>query len=109
MDQIKEFIKLVETEKFEEAHEVLENDWLVFKKEGQKEKSLFYKGLINGATSIALIRRKRSLRAKTITWNAFLKYKKYISVISENKRYFYYEAINIIESKHFKYSQLYTI
>jgi hypothetical protein len=104
MSNIKKFIKLIEDEKFEEAHEALEEDWLKFKKQGLKERALFLKGLINGATSIALIIRKRSQRAKTITWDAFLKYKDLVEIEEESQKSIFFEAINILETKHKKYS-----
>lgn len=103
MRSIEKFIDLLEKEQFEEAHEALEPDWLEFKKNGQKEKALFYKGLINGATSIALIIRKRSERAKTITWEAFLKYQNYIDVVDSNEKAFYEKAISLIIEKRIKY------
>lgn len=103
MSYIKEFISLVSNEKFEQAHEVLEDYWLEFKKSGQKEKALFYKGLINGATSIALIRRNRSQRAKDITWNAFLKYETFIEKMDQSNYGLYNEAINIIKTKREKF------
>ncbi|MEA3354487.1 MAG: DUF309 domain-containing protein [Campylobacterota bacterium] len=103
MSPIEQFISLVEDEQFEEAHEVLETDWIRFKKEGKREYALFYKGLINGATSIALIRRDRSQRARDITWGAFMKYREYIeySCVSNKDRYL--EAIELIEVKRDKY------
>jgi hypothetical protein len=103
MSSIEKFINLLLEEDFKEAHEVLEADWLEFKRQGLKEKASFYKGLINGATSIALIRLNRSQRAKQITWEAFLKYKGFIDIIEKEKRPKYIEAINILESKRNEY------
>ncbi len=103
MSSIEKFIDLLHEEDFKEAHEVLEADWLEFKKQGLKQKAFFYKGLINGATSIALIQLNRSQRAKEITWNAFLKHKKHIDIIEKEKRHKYLEAINILESKRNEY------
>lgn len=103
MSYIKEFIALVQNEQFEQAHEILEDYWLEYKKSGQKEKALFYKGLINGATSIELIRRNRSQRAKDITWNAFLKYQVFLKNMDKNKQSQYEEAIALIYKKHKKF------
>lgn len=103
MSNIEKFILLVSNEEFEKAHEVLEHDWLEFKKQGLREKALFYKGLINGATSIALIRLNRSQRAKDITWNAFLKYKSYFEIIEKDKQKYFLDALKIIEDKRNKY------
>ena len=99
MKNLKEFINLVENEEFIEAHEVLEHDWLNFKKTGELEKAKLYKGLINGATSIALYKMNRSKRAVDITWGAFTKYKPLVSHIpKENEKYFL-DAISLIERK----------
>ncbi|MEA3288968.1 MAG: DUF309 domain-containing protein [Campylobacterota bacterium] len=103
MKPIDQFITLVEDEKFEEAHEVLEHDWIRFKKEDKKEYALFYKGLINGATSIALIRRGRSQRARDVTWGAFMRYREYIGYSCVSNRDRYVEAIELIEVKRDKF------
>jgi guanylate kinase len=100
MTNIEKFINLIQNDKFVEAHEVLEDDWLYFKKTSQKDKALFYKGLINGATSIALIIKKRSLRARTITWDAFLKYKDLIDILELENKETYNKVIKLIEQKH---------
>lgn len=105
MKPIEEFIKLVENEKFEEAHEVLEEKWLLFKKEALMEKALFYKGLINGATAIALILRNRSQRAKTITWEAFLKYSHLYEIMPKENHSDYKYAISLLHEKHKYYSK----
>ncbi|MEA3383926.1 MAG: DUF309 domain-containing protein [Campylobacterota bacterium] len=99
MQNIIKFKDLVESNHFIEAHEVLEDDWLKFKKAGELDKAKLYKGLINGATSIALYKMNRSKRAVDITWGAFIKYKSLSSFIEEDKKRYVLEAISLIESK----------
>lgn len=103
MSNIKEFINLIIEEKFAKAHEVLEDTWIKCKKEGHREKALFYKALINGATSIELIKRKRSQRAKDITWNAFLKYEELIENLDLEKKEDYISAVALIKDKREKF------
>ena len=100
MKNIIKFKDLVESGHFLEAHEVLEDDWLRFKKIGEQDKAKLYKGLINGATSIALFKMNRSKRAVNITWGAFLKYKKLVSIISNNNRDIFFDVIKLLEDKY---------
>ena len=51
---IDRFIFAIENGYFVEAHELLEDDWNMYKKQGQTKKALMLKGLINGATALAL-------------------------------------------------------
>ena len=59
---IDRFLFAIENDYFVEAHELLEDDWNLYKKQGQKEKALVLKGLINGATSLALFFIKKNYR-----------------------------------------------
>lgn len=100
MEHIKKFKELIENDKFVEAHEILEPFWMQYKKDGDKQKASFYKSLINGPTSIALILKNRSVRAKTLTWNAFNRYQENIGIFSSNEQEIFYDVIKLIEQKH---------
>ena len=100
MEHIKKFKELIEKEQFVKAHEILEPFWLEYKKIGDKQKASFYKALINGPTSIALILKNRSTRAKTITWEAFKRYEGQIDTFSKNEKELFLEVIKLIEQKH---------
>ena len=71
---IDRFLFAIENGYFVEAHELLEDDWNVYKKQGQKEKALVLKGLINGATALALFFIKKKPERYNKVWPAFLKY-----------------------------------
>ncbi len=79
----------------------MEDDWKIYKKcDEKKDEALILKGLINGATSLALYRLNRSQRAKDVTWNAFLKYGKLIEKIDSKFKEKYKEAQKLLNSKY---------
>lgn len=93
---------------FVEAHEVLEEDWRVLKKEGRKEEAKFLQTLINGATAIALWIKNRpepSLRV----WDFFQRNKHLISTINESQREKYIFAIKLLEYKFITYTKKETL
>ena len=93
---IDRFLFAIENDYFVEAHELLEDDWNLYKKQGQKEKALVLKGLINGATALALFFIKKKPEGSKKVWSAFLKYIPLLDHIElENKEKFY-EAKNIL-------------
>jgi hypothetical protein len=93
---IDRFIFAIENGYFVEAHELLEDDWNLYKKQGQKEKALVLKGLINGATALALYFIKKRPLSYEKVWPAFLKYIPLLDEIElENKEKFY-EAKEIL-------------
>lgn len=100
MEHIKKFKELIIKDKFVEAHEILEPFWLEYKKCNNHKKASFYKSLINGPTSIALILKKRSQRAQNITWEAFKRYENQIDIFSKNEKEQFLDVINLIEQKH---------
>ena len=59
---IDRFIFAVENGYYVEAHELLEDDWNFYKKQGELNKALVLKGLINGATALALYHIKKDQR-----------------------------------------------
>jgi hypothetical protein len=65
------FVQLIETEKFGDAHEFLEKDWLK-KRESREGKIL--KGFINGATALELRRLGRKNESEERVWKTFDKF-----------------------------------
>ena len=99
--QIDLFIEMVKSEEFIEAHEVLEVSWKELKKVDQTEANI-QKGLINGATAIALKKKGRDRGAYQV-WDT---YKKYQPLIKETKSPYkkkYEESENILEKMYQKY------
>ncbi|MDY0053001.1 MAG: DUF309 domain-containing protein [Aliarcobacter sp.] len=93
---IDRFLFAIENGYFLEAHELLEDDWNLYKKQGQKEKALVLKGLINGATALALFFIKKKPEGYKKVWPAFLKYIPLLNDIElENKEKFH-EAKTIL-------------
>ncbi len=88
---IDRFIYAVENDFFVEAHELLEDDWNMYKKMGEKNKALVLKGLINGATALALYFEKKRPAGYEKVWPVFHKYLPLLNEISlDNKDRFYY-------------------
>jgi len=77
-----EFLDAIKNDSFVQAHEILEHDWKEIKKV-DKQKGLFLKGLINGATALALIQKGKIDGAKRI-WEAYLKYKVYQNLFEDD-------------------------
>jgi hypothetical protein len=102
---IQKFLHLVEKNNFLEAHEVLEDNWHTYKKTPHlKDESFLIKGLINGATALALQQLQRESSAHKV-WNTFKKYEPLIETISSEHIQDYQEAINLLN---LKYQQLFT-
>ena len=95
---IDKFIYAIEQGYYVEAHELLEDDWNLYKKQGQREKALVLKGLINGATALALYHVKKRPAGHAKVWPAFLKYIPLLDNIDlENKDRFYFAKNLLIE------------
>ncbi len=95
---IDRFIFALENGYFVEAHELLEDDWNLYKKQGEKEKALVLKGLINGATALALYHIKKRPEGYQKVWLAFLKYIPLLDNIElENKQKFYFAKETLIK------------
>jgi len=95
---IDEFLRMIEENDFVEAHEVLEDEWKIFKKEEKRLEAKFVQALINGATSIALWIKKRpepSLRV----WEVFQRNKHLINEISLENKDKYLNATILLEMK----------
>lgn len=98
---IDKFIFAVENGYYVEAHELLEDDWNFYKKHGELNKALVLKGLINGATALALFHvKKRPLSYKKV-WPAFEKYVPLLDVVDfeEKEKYYKVKDLLIVLSK----------
>lgn len=101
---IDRFIFAVENEYYAEAHELLEDDWRDLKKSGQLEKSQVLKGLINGATALALYHKKKKPEGFKKVWPVFEKYIPLLEKIDfeEKEKYYYIKDLLIKLSKEVK-------
>jgi len=93
------FIFAIENGYFVEAHELLEDDWNLYKKQGQKNKALVLKGLINGATALALYHIKKRPAGYQKVWPVFLKYLPLLDDIEIEDKNKFYEAKNLLIEK----------
>jgi len=87
MDCLDRFIKAIEDDRFIEAHEILEESWKELKKSDITEAN-YQKGLINGATAIALYKKGKKKQAVRV-WETFEKYRGLIedSNFADTERY----------------------
>lgn len=95
---IDRFIFAVENRYYVEAHELLEDDWNEYKKQGQREKALVLKGLINGATALALYHIKKKPHGHKKVWPAFEKYIPLLDEVDFEEKEKYYFAKNLLIS-----------
>lgn len=96
---IDRFIFAVENGYFVEAHELLEDDWNLYKKQGEKNKALVLKGLINGATALALYHIKKRPDGYKKVWPVFLKYIPLLNEIELEDKEKFYEAKDLLIQK----------
>ncbi len=101
MQNIDKFINAISNDKFIEAHEVLEESWKKLKKVEKNEANI-QKGLINGATAIALKIKGRD-KGAFLVWNTFEKYRGLIDVSDSTLSKKYKEAEKILDKKYKKY------
>ena len=93
---IDRFLYAIENDYFVEAHELLEDDWNLYKKQGQKNKALMLKGLINGATALALFFIKKRPASYEKVWPAFLKYIPLLDELEIEDKDKFYKAKEIL-------------
>ncbi len=98
---IDKFIANIENEKFVKAHEVLEESWKELKKKDKEEANL-QKGLINGATAIAL-KIKGKEKGAYMVWETYLKYKPLVNSVTSNLSKKYKIAEKLLDEKYQKY------
>lgn len=102
MQELELFMRVVAEEDFVQAHEVLEDKWREWKKiPHQKEESFILKGLINGATALALKRLGRDESA-LVVWETFLKYQPLIETLKSPLTPEYKAAEALLEAKYKK-------
>lgn len=95
---IDRFIFAIENGYYVEAHELLEDDWNMYKKQGEREKALVLKGLINGATALALYHIKKRPLGFDKVWPAFIKYIPLLDEVNFEEKDKYYKAKKILLS-----------
>ncbi|QKJ23454.1 DUF309 domain-containing protein [Poseidonibacter lekithochrous] len=93
---IDRFIFAVENKYYVEAHELLEDDWNEFKRQGQREKALVLKGLINGATALALYHIKKKPHGHKKVWPAFEKYIPLLDEVELDQKEKFYKAKELL-------------
>ena len=94
---IDRFLFAIENGYFVEAHELLEDDWNMYKKQWQKENALVLKGLINGATALALFHKKKRPQGYEKVWLTFIKYIPLLDKVSFEEKEKFYKAKKILE------------
>ena len=100
MEVLQTFINVVRENAFAQAHEELELTWRRWKNDPQKrEESYILKGLINGATALALIQLGRIDGSKRV-WETYEKYCPLIDTLPSENTHFYQEAKALLELKH---------
>lgn len=99
MSGIDAFIKAVETHEFIEAHELLEDEWNQYKKEGKKAEAKAVQGLINGATALALYHIKKRPEAYERIWKVYEKYKGLLDSVELDNIEKYHTAAKLLEKK----------
>ncbi len=82
---LEEFAQLIDTQRYFEAHEILEAVWIEAKKRNHPQ-TLLLKGLINAAVAFEHLKRNRSnaLASSRITIQAYLRYKEHLCLESDN-------------------------
>jgi len=72
IDILNEFSDYIKLGFYYKAHELLEEN--LWEKNNNEPRNLYYKGLINGAVAMELIKRGKIPQGKKV-WKTFLKYK----------------------------------
>lgn len=99
MSGIDAFINAINAHEFVEAHELLEDEWNQFKKEGKKAEAKAVQGLINGATALALYHIKKRPAAYEKIWKVYEKYKDLLDSVTVENIEKYKEAAKLLEKK----------
>lgn len=101
----KEFIDLLNTNRFFEAHEVLERIWFPIRHSDHPEKQLL-RGLINASVSFELIKRGRPEAAARV-WLTYLKYRDRILESALPDASYYRKMARAVDSVHKKFEDIY--
>lgn len=100
MKELNKFLHVVSINNFVEGHEVLEITWKKYKNIPElREESFILKGLINGATALALKMMGKEKPSKQV-WETFLKYSPLIDTIDSQNTPLYKEAQRLLHSKY---------
>jgi hypothetical protein len=100
LQALEAFLQVVEEEDFVEAHEVLEETWRAWKNNPQtRQESYILKGLINGATALALVRLGREASAHKV-WETYEKYRPLIETTPSPLTLDYRRACALLEAKY---------
>ena len=105
---IKCFIELIENHSFKQAHEVLEDDWNILKRAGDKKSAKFLQALINGATSLALYVKGRE-QACIKVWGALQRNKHLVYEIQLANKNEYIYTIELLEDYYKNKKELFEI
>ncbi|MDD3342160.1 MAG: DUF309 domain-containing protein [Sulfurospirillaceae bacterium] len=99
MKAIEKFLKVVANNEFVEGHEVLEEQWHLYKKCHDKEnESKILKGLINASTALALATKGKSEGAAKV-WLTFEKYRPLLQTTACENLPLYKEAETLLDAK----------
>lgn len=93
---IDRFIFAIKNGYFKEGHELLEDDWREFKKQGEKEKALVLKGFINASTALALFHIKKNEDGYKRVWLVFEKYIDLLEKVELDEKEKFFEAKEIL-------------
>lgn len=100
MKALYEFLEVIANEEFVEGHEVLEVPWKAWKRLPEKEaEARILKGLINGATALALKRKGRHDPALRV-WKTYEKYRPLIGTTPSAHTALYKAAQVLLEEKY---------
>ncbi|WP_187647713.1 DUF309 domain-containing protein [Nitrosophilus labii] len=94
------FIKLIEKEKYYDAHEVLEEVWFPNRKDKNPD-ILLLKAFINASVSFELIKRGKEAQARKV-WGNYQKYIVYINKCSSENIGNFKKIKTVLESNYAK-------
>ncbi len=94
-NRITEYLKLIEEERFYDAHEVLEEYWYPKRFEESNEVKIV-KGLINAAVSFELVKKGREEASKKV-WRNYLKYRSLLYRTDSKDFNEYHRAIRAVD------------
>lgn len=104
MNFLDDFLILIQNNEFKCAHEILEPFWKECKQNSNKSEELLLKALINGATSLELLRLGRK-EASLKAWNVLEKYSYHLEFISTEKAKVYTCALKKLTQKKERYEK----
>lgn len=98
MQELDDFIMMVETDRFADAHVVLEHPWKLIRSASKDEGNIL-KGLINGATAFELKKRGKDEAALRI-WSAFEKYRPLIETVDSAHLHQYRACAQVLQNRY---------